>query len=216
MNRSTPLPRFLSWTAASAAAVATLLASPATQAAPFSYSTDFSAGIGAEWTLNTSFNSGQAGILGQLADGAATLAVDGQAGGSSSLDFDLLGFRTIDGYNCCTDRFRLYLNGVEVFRGVFAMGGGGGEGVELNSLGAVVSGGGMMRHIAIGSFALAAGVNTLRFDYGALQGFGDEAWGLDNVALLGDVRPAVPEPGTWALLAAGLLGVGAAARRNRA
>ena len=69
-------------------------------------------------------------------------------------------------------------------------------------------------HVAIGSFALVSGLNTLRFDYGAMQGFSDEAWGLDNVALSGSVTPAVPEPGTWALMLGGLFAVGQVARRR--
>jgi hypothetical protein len=204
---------FRSLGAMSAASLAMLLASPAAKAVPFVYGDDFSGGVGAEWTIATSLDNHDPGILGQLADGSATLALDGQGGGSSSLDFDLLGFRTIDGYNCCTDTFRLYLNGTEVFRGVFGMGGGGSDGVELNSIGAVVSGAGMSRHIAVGSFAVSAGTNTLAFSYGALQGFGDEAWGLDNVFLSGDVAP-VPEPGTYALMALGLAAVAVGARRR--
>ncbi|HNA28731.1 MAG TPA: PEP-CTERM sorting domain-containing protein [Thiobacillaceae bacterium] len=198
-----------------AATAALFAAATATHADPFAYSSDFGAGVGSEWAISTSYNNGDAGILGQLQDGSATLTVDGLGGGTSSLDFDLLGFRTIDGYNCCTDYFRLYLNGAEVFRGVFGMGGGGSDGVELNSLGAVVSGGGSSRHIGIGSLTLAAGTNTLRFDYGGLQGFGDEAWGLDNIAMAGEVAAAVPEPETYALLLAGLGLVGLATRRKR-
>lgn len=197
------------------AAAALCATATVAHADPFAYGTDFSAGVGPEWTISTSFNNGDAGILGQLQDGAATLTVDGQGGGTSSLNFDLLGFRTIDGYNCCTDHFRLYLNGTEVFRGVFGMGGGGSDGVELNSLGALVSGGGSSRHIGIASLALVAGANTVRFDYGSLQGFGDEAWGLDNVVMAGNVAAAVPEPETYALLLVGLGMVGFAARRKR-
>jgi hypothetical protein len=45
------------------------------------------------------------------------------------------------------------------------------------------------------------------------QGVGDEYFGIDNVKVA--VTP-VPEPGTWALMALGLAGLGAAARRRTA
>ena len=202
--------------AAASLAVVTLCTPNFAHAVPFTYSTDFSAGVGAEWNVSTSYNNGDAGILGQLADGSATLSVNALLGGTSSLDFDLLGFRTIDGYNCCTDRFSLSLNGTEVFRGVFSLGGGGSEGIEVNTLGAVVSGSGTSsRHIAITSLNLLSGVNTLGFTYGGLQGYNDEAWGLDNVAMAGEVSApsAVPEPAVLGLFGIGLLGLGFARRR---
>jgi hypothetical protein len=45
------------------------------------------------------------------------------------------------------------------------------------------------------------------------QGVGDEYFGIDNVKV---VLTPVPEPGTWALMALGLAGLGAAARRRKA
>jgi hypothetical protein len=187
------------------------------QAAPFSYITNFSAGVGAEWTIATSYNNHDAGILGQLADGSATLSLTATGPGTSNLSFDLLGFRTVDGVNCCTDTFNLRINGVLVFQGAYAMGGGGTDAVWVNTLGAtVVSPYGYNtspKQFSIPSFALNAGTNTIKFDYGAMQGFGDEAWGLDNVALAGSVTP-IPEPETYALMLAGLAAVGFVARRR--
>lgn len=184
------------------------------QAVPFAYSTDFSGGVGAEWTLATSLNNNDAGILGQLADGSATLSLGSPGVGSGVLAFDLLGFRTVDGNNCCTDTFELSVNGTLAMWGRFAMGGGGGEESHfVNGFTGTVSGGGMSRQITLDT-SIASGANAWSFDYGAMQGFGDEAWGLDNVRIDGDVAP-VPEPATYALLLGGLALVTAARRRTR-
>ncbi len=102
-----------------------------------------------------------------------------------------------------------------MLQGDFDMGGAGFEQVTVNTLGTSVTGSGQSRQISIPTLALAAGANTITFDYGAMQGFGDEAWGLDNVALSGDVMAAVPEPGTWAMMIAGLAGAGAVVCRRR-
>ena len=46
--------------------------------------------------------------------------------GTGNLSFDLLGFKSLDGYNnCCGDVFHLGLNGTEIFVGAFNLGGGG-------------------------------------------------------------------------------------------
>jgi hypothetical protein len=189
-----------------------VLATGATSAASFDYSTDFSGGVGSEWSISTSQNNNDSGILGQLAGGSGTLSITSPGVGSGRLSFDLLGFRTVDGYNCCTDVFSLFVNDTEIFRGVFAMGGGGGEGIELQPAGTAVTGGGQLRSIAL-DVSIAAGANTLRFDYGPMQGFGDEAWGLDNVVLTATVAP-VPEPESYALMLAGLGLLGLITRRR--
>lgn len=191
-----------------ATAAASLVISMTAQAA---YSTGFDAGVGPEWTVSTTFNSGAAGVLGELADGSATLELLAPVAGNTPLSLDLLGFRTLDGPNCCTDTFQLSLNGTPVLRGTWDLGGGGGgETIFLNVFGAVVVasspglGQGGLAQVSIAQLPLLAGPNTLRFEYlGGLQGFGDEAWGLDNVALTGNVT-AIPEPQTCALLSVGL------------
>lgn len=181
-------------------------------AVPFTYSTDFSGGVGAEWAIATSFNNNDAGILGQLQDGSATLNLVSPGVGSGVLAFDLLGFRTVDGVNCCTDTFQLSVNGTLAMWGNFAMGGGGGEqSFFVNGFTGTVAGSGMSRQITLDT-SIAPGANAWKFDYGAMQGFGDEAWGLDNVRIDGDVTP-VPEPATYALLLGGLALVAVARRR---
>lgn len=186
-------------------------------AAVFSYDTDFSGGVGPEWSIvGAGVNTGDAGILGQLDNGVATLTRNSVGSGSGTLSFDLLGFRTIDGQNCCTDTFSLRINGALVFQGVFSLGGGGSE-TWTAGPGISVSGSGNTRQISLG-FNATTGANTFAFDYGALQGFNDEAWGLDNVsftAQVSDPTGAIPEPGTWALMILGFGGAGAVLRRQR-
>jgi hypothetical protein len=211
-----PIMRTLLLTALAAAAS---LAAGAAGAATFSYSTDFAAGVGPEWSIaGAGVNSHDAGILGQLDNGVATLTRSSVGDGAGTLAFDLLGFRTIDGFNCCTDTFHLRVNGTEVFNGVFNLGGGGGEGFA-GPPGTTVSAIAGGRRITLG-FTAGTGANTFAFDYGPLQGFGDEAWGLDNVGFTADVREprsgGAPEPAAWAMLLLGFGGVGAVIRRRRA
>ncbi len=186
-------------------------------AVPIMISEDFTT-IGPEWSVIGGFDNGDAGILGQLHNSVVTLSFDGMAGGSAAMEFDLIGFRTVDGVNCCTDTFSLLINGIEVFNANFPLGGGGSESINVNMLGAVVTGAGLMRNIAIPAFSIIAGTNEVTFDYGLMQGFNDEAWGLDNFLLEGDVRERqqnpnpMPEPGVLGML---LVGAGLLMRRKR-
>lgn len=182
------------------------------QAASLDYSTDFNAAVGAEWTTSGSNNTN--GVLGQFSGGFGQLSLVAPGSGTGRMTFDLLGYATIDGYNCCTDKFQLTVNGAEIFRGVFNMGGGGTEGIELEPAGTTVVAGSNVRTISI-DVTLVNGVNTFRFDYSPMQGFVDEAWAVDNVALSADNLTPVPEPESYALLLAGLALVGAASRRKK-
>ena len=160
--------------------------------------------------------SPSAGFFGELGYGALeTVTLTYMSSGvdpAANLNFDLLAFRTIDGVNCCTDRFSLIVNGNTLFSGALSSGGGGATDITINA--GTITGGPGTFNLDI-PFALEAGANVFSFSYGGLQGVGDEAWGLDNVVING-TPAAVPEPGTWALMAAGLAGIGLIARRRRA
>jgi|GEM_PF-1546591 hypothetical protein len=204
--------------AARAAALFLCLAPAMSQAA---YSTDFSSGPGPEWAVNGGQNTNAQGILGELDGGSAVLSLLAPLATASPLGFDLLGFRTLDGSgNCCTDTFTLSLNGSAIFSGSFNMAGGGDNVVILNTVNAVVtvnapifSQGGTAT-VSIPTLNFLAGLNTLSFSYGNLQGRGDEAWGLDNVSLPGSVS-AVPEASTLITMGLGLMVVGFWASRRR-
>jgi len=207
-----------------AALGAAFAAAGGAQAATFTYSTDFSSGVGAEWAISAPVNSGAAGILGELAgpgDVSATLSqssVGASAANAGTLTFDLLGFRSIDGAGGFADTFNLVINGATVFQAQFAMGGGGGEVVIINSNGATYTGVGNLRSIVV-PFTVLAGANTLQFAYANLQDGIDEAWGLDNVAFRATVADAptggVPEPATWAMMILGFGAAGTALRSRR-
>jgi hypothetical protein len=207
---------------AAASVGAALAAAGAVQAATFTYSADFTGGVGAEWAISTPQNSGAAGILGELGGGnsSATLSkssVGASAANAGTLTFDLLGFRTIDGTNGFDDVFNLIINGSTVFQATFAMGGGGGNAVYIDTNGATVSGAGNSRSFVV-PFTVLAGANTFQFAYNNLQSFGDEAFGLDNVSLnatVADPTGGIPEPSTWAMMILGFGAAGTAMRSRR-
>jgi hypothetical protein len=139
--------------------------------------------------------------------------------GVSILEFELAGFKSLDGYkNCCTDTFHLWVNNAEVFIGSFNMGGGGSNKVLFNPLGAkavtttfnatdkvnsskqATWAGGITR-ITL-PVDLLAGANQIYFSYsGRTQGAADEGWGINKASLTNVV---VPEPNTLVLLLGGL------------
>jgi hypothetical protein len=171
-------------------------------ASPLTYFTDFSAGVGPEWSISTTYNNNDPGMLGRLENGSALLTLSASSNASGSLNFRLLGFQSVDGANCCTDTFRLVLNGTEVLNANFALQFGA-EQINLNSLAATIAtpfAG--ARDISIASLNLVNGANTFLFDYGVMQGFADESWGLDDVSVY--ENGSVPEPTALLLMLSGL------------
>lgn len=133
--------------------------------------------------------------------------------GNATLTFDLLGYISLDGNNPpFTDTFSLSVNGNLLFRGGFDMGGGGTTFIDIGNPGMIVSTisngffGGGLTQLSI-AHSLLAGDNTYLFDYGVMQGLGDEGWGLRNLRVTADINP-VPLPGALVLFGTGLFGIG--------
>ncbi|MBX3485685.1 PEPxxWA-CTERM sorting domain-containing protein [Phenylobacterium sp.] len=139
--------------------------------------------------------------------------------GAGSVSFQIQGYATLDGENCCTDTFTLSLNSVALLSGSWGLGGGGGDALYFSPAGStvnVVNGvGGTVTITAPLTFV--NGSNTLRFAYsGGSQGLGDEGWGLNSVVVTGSaVQASVPEPATWAMMLIGFGALGVSARRMR-
>ena len=159
-------------------------------------------------------------LAGPLDNNTSFNAVVNSTGGSSSISFDLLGYSSLDGVNCCTDTFTLSLNGNTLLSGSYNLGGGGTNVTYTNPLNFVLTGlnpdpnfygFGALSSISItGLFNLLSGVNTLNFAYaGGAQGLGDEGWGVKNL----NVSP-VPLPPAAFLLATGILGLAGLRRRK--
>jgi len=149
---------------------------------------------------------------------------------TGSLTFDLLGYGSLDGINKYRDVFTLWVNGDKVFSGTFNMGGGGRSqawGPAGMTWSTITNGcatnpctddtfEGGSTHVEM-PISLVEGRNWLKFAYasptspgGHGQKAGDEAWGIGSYAVT-----AVPEPGTYAMLVAGLGMIGVIARRRR-
>ena len=148
--------------------------------------------------------------------------------GSGNLSFVLDGYASLDGQNWYEDDFTLTLNGVDIFKGTFNLGGGGNDVVFSNPNGAayentsnngvdVTWDGG---HVNFSTpIALASGNNVLTFAYTSMsddhagwQGMGDEGWGVSDINV---TAGAVPEPASWALMIMGFGSLGVALRRSR-
>jgi hypothetical protein len=147
-------------------------------------------------------------------DTSFSVNVNAVSGGQANITFDLLGWASLNGVNYYEDDFTLALNGSEIFRGSFSLGGGGENSVLTNTFGLNVAGlqpnvvtfaGGDL--LISGLLSLPPGNNIFTFSYLALtsghagfQGTGDEAWGVRNLNI-----SAMPLPPTTILLGTSLL-----------
>jgi hypothetical protein len=145
------------------------------------------------------------------------------SGGATSISFDVIGYRSLDGVNDYQDTFHLWLNGFsnEIFTGSYNLGGGGVNTTFIDLIGSTITGldpnpnhigftGGVIN--ISGIFNALVGVNTLSFGYSdnGFQGTGDEAWGVDNINV-----SAVPVPPAALLLGTGLIGLASLRRKAK-
>ncbi|MBV5328467.1 MAG: PEP-CTERM sorting domain-containing protein [Chlorobium sp.] len=148
------------------------------------------------------------------------------ANDKANLSFDLLGYLTVDGSNGYKDTFTLTVNGNILFSGGFNMGGGG-QTFETSKASGVlyttpgygdnyIGGQGGSTHFSV-AYTLLSGDNTFTFDYGVMQGLGDEGWGLMSISTRADIteNSPVPEPATMLLFGTGIAGLASIARRKR-
>ncbi|WP_019616331.1 hypothetical protein [Psychromonas ossibalaenae] len=146
-----------------------------------------------------------ADTLGPLNGGTVLENVVSPGAGSAVLTFDLIGYRTVDGNNGYDDTFRLDINGNNLFIGAFNMGGGGSTHITFQDPGVTIVStmthglyrGGLTQFAV--NHNLLSGNNSYLFDYGVMQGLGDEGWGLRNIVIRGSVND-VPGPNTIGLL----------------
>ncbi len=154
------------------------------------------------------------GSTGELPSPSGVIATFSAGSGPGNVNFQIQGYRTLDGLNCCTDTFHLYVNGTELITGTWDLGGGGQDVVYLNADGATINHSGQGVDISA-PVTFVNGLNTVDFEYtGEYQGLGDEAWGLNHIDITGN-EVSTPEPATLALLLTGL-GAGLAAHRKKA
>ena len=169
-------------------------------------------------------NAHAATVFSDNHSGLGALASPGQitdtftaSAGAALLSFEIQGYASLDGANDYADLFKLSVNGTTLLTGSWDLGGGGANVIYLNPNNATVnaqtngflSGGKASVYIPI---ALLSGLNSITYSYsGNAQGLGDEGWGINAVNV-----SAVPEPGTYAMLLAGLGLVGFMTRRKAA
>ncbi|HRI17832.1 MAG TPA: PEP-CTERM sorting domain-containing protein [Burkholderiaceae bacterium] len=208
---------------------ATLLAGTAAQASTV-YSQDFESGADAAWSGVVAVQS-TAGLSGfgfgalhvfNNTTSASVLSLSGLAAHTSmTVSFDLAIWDSVDGnaggfpYG---DTFELIVDGSPVISQLFGNYGtpggtslGPGTVIVQNTSNLGYSGFVDSARAVTVTFAHSGGSAALAFQFPNSQGGTDEAFGIDNVQVSIN---AVPEPGTYALMAVGLALVAGMARRR--
>lgn len=185
--------------------------------APLLFTAGLLAGAAQASTLYT------AGPTGALETNGSLSASFAAGGGAGQLDLQVQGYATLDGDNFYIDILEVSLNGAPIFSGTWDLGGGGIDRVLANPNGGTAVRDGAAHRVDISiPLTLLVGSNTLKVGYtspsifegssrSGFQGLGDEGWGLNNVSVTG----TVPEPGTGAMLLAGLCAAAGFARHRR-
>ncbi len=143
------------------------------------------------------------------------------AGAEGTITFDIQGYNSLDGQNTYEDDFTLTLNGTTTLvKGSWDLGGGGNSGFLGTFTGATWAYVGSQEIQVTVPFTFdVSGSDALTFAYASPaninqgaggQGIGDEGWGIGKVSVA-----VVPEPGSLALMLAGIGIVGGLARRRR-
>ena len=145
--------------------------------------------------------------------------------GDALASFTIDGFLTLDGLVTSggfdlEDDFILTVNGTDVLKGAWDLGGGGQNFVYFAPIDATIDAhsngfnhGGVL---TISSpIALVQGQNTVRFAFASPhpEGIGNEGWDLRGLSVSG--AAATPEPAAWIMLLMGFFGMGDTLRRSR-
>jgi len=146
-----------------------------------------------------------------------------EAGAGDALaSFTIDGLRTLDGIvaNNLEDDFTLTVNGVDILKGTWDLGGGGQNFVFLAPFAATIDAhanafgqGGTLQITA--PVTLVRGENSIRLAFSSAvpQGLSDEGWDLRGLTVTG-AAATVPEPAAWALMLTGFFGLGVLARQR--
>jgi hypothetical protein len=143
--------------------------------------------------------------------------------GDGLATFTIDGIRTLDGVvgGNLEDDFTLTVDGVDILKGTWDLGGGGQNMVFFAPANATIDAhsngfghGGVLTITT--PVSLQQGENSIRFAFSSAvpQGLADEGWDLRDFTLTGPGATA-PEPAAWIMLLMGFFGMGDTLRRAR-